>query len=46
MGRLTYELGQMEEKRRRENERDSAKAGKGSFKWAWEMDAMAEERVR
>ncbi|KAG8967151.1 Hsp70 suppressor, GTPase facilitates ribosomal subunit dissociation, partial [Tulasnella sp. 427] len=46
MGRLTYELGQMEEKKRRENERDSGKAGKGSFSWAWEMDALGEERDR
>ncbi|KAG8977971.1 Hsp70 suppressor, GTPase facilitates ribosomal subunit dissociation, partial [Tulasnella sp. 427] len=46
MGRLTYELGQMEEKKRRENERDSNKAGKGSFSWAWEMDALGEERDR
>ncbi|KAG8893187.1 Hsp70 suppressor, GTPase facilitates ribosomal subunit dissociation, partial [Tulasnella sp. 417] len=46
MGRLTYELGQMEEKKRRENERESTKAGKGSFMWAWEMDALGEERDR
>ncbi|KIO21436.1 hypothetical protein M407DRAFT_15813 [Tulasnella calospora MUT 4182] len=46
MGRLTYELGQMEEKKRRENERESNKAGKGSFMWAWEMDALGEERDR
>lgn len=46
MGRLVYELGQMNEKKRRENERESTKVGKGSFQWAWEMDAMSEERDR
>ncbi|KAG8847044.1 Hsp70 suppressor, GTPase facilitates ribosomal subunit dissociation [Tulasnella sp. 330] len=46
MGRLMYDLGQMEERKRRENERESTKAGKGSFMWAWEMDALGEERER
>lgn len=46
MGRLMYDLGQMEERKRRENERESSKAGKGSFSWAWEMDALGEERDR
>ncbi|KAG8906018.1 Hsp70 suppressor, GTPase facilitates ribosomal subunit dissociation [Tulasnella sp. 403] len=46
MGRLLYELGQMEEKRRRENERESTKIGKASFLWAWEMDGLSEERER
>ncbi|CAE6408626.1 unnamed protein product [Rhizoctonia solani] len=46
MGRLLYECGQVEEKRRREHERASEKAGKASFSWAWELDAGAEERER
>ncbi|KAG8964732.1 Hsp70 suppressor, GTPase facilitates ribosomal subunit dissociation [Tulasnella sp. 419] len=46
MGRLLYELGQMEERKRRENERESSKVGKGSFSWAWEMDGLGEERER
>lgn len=46
MGRLSYELGQMEEKKRIANERGSSKIGKASFSWAWEMDALGEERER
>ncbi|KAG9102065.1 Hsp70 suppressor, GTPase facilitates ribosomal subunit dissociation [Ceratobasidium sp. UAMH 11750] len=46
MGRLLYECGQVEEKRRRDHERASEKAGKASFSWAWELDAGAEERER
>ncbi|CAE6466600.1 unnamed protein product [Rhizoctonia solani] len=46
MGRLLYECGQVEEKRRKEHERASEKAGKASFSWAWELDAGAEERER
>ncbi|EJT97710.1 EF Tu GTP binding domain-containing protein [Dacryopinax primogenitus] len=46
MGRLMYELGEMDEKIRRENERGSERAGKASFKWAWALDESAEERER
>jgi elongation factor 1 alpha-like protein len=46
MGRLLYECGQVEEKRRRDHERASEKAGKASFSWAWELDAGTEERER
>lgn len=46
MGRLLYELGKVDERRRVANERASAKAGKSSFSWAWEMDGTAEERER
>jgi elongation factor 1 alpha-like protein len=46
MGRLLYECGQVEEKRRREHERASEKVGKASFSWAWELDAGVEERER
>ena len=46
MGRLLYELGLLDERKRLANERESNKMGKGSFTWAWEMDATAEERSR
>lgn len=46
MGRLLYELGLLEERKRLQNERESNKIGKGSFSWAWEMDGTLEERQR
>ncbi|KAH9938501.1 uncharacterized protein B0H18DRAFT_1205725 [Fomitopsis serialis] len=46
MGRLLYELGRMDEKKRVANERGSSKIGKGSFSWAWELDGTIEERER
>ncbi|KAJ7162534.1 P-loop containing nucleoside triphosphate hydrolase protein [Mycena crocata] len=46
MGRLLYELGRMDERTRTANERNSTKAGKGSFSWAWGLDGTAEERER
>jgi elongation factor 1 alpha-like protein len=46
MGRLLYDLGQLEEKKKVANERASAKMGKGSFGWAWGLDGLAEERER
>ncbi|TDL29764.1 hypothetical protein BD410DRAFT_40053 [Rickenella mellea] len=46
MGRLLYELGRMDEKKRIANERASDKIGKGSFSWAWELDGTNEERER
>ncbi|EJD53639.1 hypothetical protein AURDEDRAFT_52733 [Auricularia subglabra TFB-10046 SS5] len=46
MGRLLYELGKVDERKRAQNERASAKVGKSSFSWAWEMDGTAEERER
>ncbi|KZO92176.1 EF Tu GTP binding domain-containing protein [Calocera viscosa TUFC12733] len=46
MGRLLYELGELDEKSRRDNERGSERAGKASFKWAWALDESAEERER
>lgn len=46
MGRLLYELGRMAEKERQANARASDRIGKGSFAWAWAMDATAEERER
>ncbi|KAI0347453.1 hypothetical protein BDW22DRAFT_1321345 [Trametopsis cervina] len=46
MGRLLYELGRMDEKKRVANERASSKIGKSSFSWAWEFDGTTEERER
>ncbi|KAL6298107.1 EF Tu GTP binding domain-containing protein, partial [Sparassis latifolia] len=46
MGRLLYELGRMDEKKRAANERGSSKMGKSSFSWAWELDGTLEERER
>ncbi|KIJ56595.1 hypothetical protein M422DRAFT_22749 [Sphaerobolus stellatus SS14] len=46
MGRLLYELGRVDEKKRTANERASEKLGKGSFSWAWELDGTVEERNR
>lgn len=46
MGRLLYELGNMDEKTRNANERASNKAGKSSFSWAWGLDGTTEERDR
>ncbi|PCH41328.1 hypothetical protein WOLCODRAFT_137327 [Wolfiporia cocos MD-104 SS10] len=46
MGRLLYELGRVEEKKRMANERGSSKIGKSSFSWAWELDGTTEERER
>lgn len=46
MGRLLYELGEMAEKQRINNERASEKLGKSSFSWAWGLDSLGEERER
>lgn len=46
MGRLLYDLGRVEEKKRLANERGSSKVGKSSFSWAWELDGTIEERER
>ncbi|KAH0839622.1 P-loop containing nucleoside triphosphate hydrolase protein [Lanmaoa asiatica] len=46
MGRLLYELGRVDEKSRHANERESNRAGKSSFSWAWELDGTKEERER
>jgi len=46
MGRLLYELGRLDEKTRKANERASDKIGKSSFSWAWGMDGTIEERER
>jgi elongation factor 1 alpha-like protein len=46
MGRLLYELGRLDEKTKRANERGSSKIGKSSFSWAWGLDGTTEERER
>ena len=46
MGRLLYELGRLDEKTRRANEKGSEKLGKASFSWAWALDGTLEERER
>lgn len=46
MGRLLYELGVLDEKTKRANERGSDKIGKSSFSWAWGLDGTTEERER
>jgi elongation factor 1 alpha-like protein len=46
MGRLLYEVGRVNEKSRHANERESSRAGKSSFSWAWELDGTKEERER
>ncbi|KAG8834576.1 Hsp70 suppressor, GTPase facilitates ribosomal subunit dissociation [Serendipita sp. 399] len=45
-GRLLYELGRIESRKRAQTERASEKSGKGSFSWAWELDSGEEERTR
>jgi len=46
VGRLLYDLGRIEAKKRAQTERASEKSGKSSFTWAWEMDSGEEERNR
>ncbi|KAJ7774210.1 P-loop containing nucleoside triphosphate hydrolase protein [Mycena maculata] len=46
MGRLLYELGRVDDRTRTANERNSTKAGKSSFSWAWGLDGTTEERER
>lgn len=46
MGRLLYELGEMSEREKEKNERGSKRVGKGSFAFAWGLDALGDERDR
>ncbi|GFZ45813.1 Elongation factor 1 alpha-like protein [Saitozyma sp. JCM 24511] len=46
MGRLLYDLGELSEKEKTANERGSKKVGKGSFAFAWGLDALGDERDR
>ncbi|WVF71966.1 hypothetical protein IAT40_006776 [Kwoniella sp. CBS 6097] len=46
MGRLLYDIGELTEKEKTANERGSKKVGKGSFAFAWGLDALGDERDR
>jgi elongation factor 1 alpha-like protein len=46
MGHLLYLLGEVDERLIRKYERESQKAGKGSFMFAWVLDETGEERDR
>lgn len=46
MGRLLHLLGSISDRQQTNNERASAKAGKGSFAYAWALDSSEEERKR
>ncbi|XP_050316410.1 protein HBS1 isoform X2 [Anthonomus grandis grandis] len=46
MGRLLYELGQVNKKTMHKYEQDSKKVGKQSFMYAWVLDETGEERNR
>ena len=46
MGRLLHEMNFVGDREMAKFERDSATAGKGSFKYAWVLDETAEERAR
>lgn len=46
VGRLLFELGAVTEQVMKKYTEESEKAGKGSFKFAWIMDRMKEERER
>lgn len=46
MGKILHELGSLSDKEHTNNERASAKMGKGSFAYAWALDSSQEERER
>ncbi|WVO14086.1 hypothetical protein L204_101714 [Cryptococcus depauperatus] len=46
MGRVLYDIGELSEKEKTANERGSKKIGKGSFAFAWGLDALGDERDR
>ncbi|KAK4699995.1 elongation factor 1 alpha-like protein, partial [Phenoliferia sp. Uapishka_3] len=46
MGRLLHELGVLSDRALQSNQRQSEKIGKGSFAYAWTLDATDEERER
>ncbi|OWZ79975.1 elongation factor 1 alpha-like protein [Cryptococcus neoformans Bt85] len=46
MGRVLYDIGELSEKEKMANERGSKKVGKGSFAFAWGLDALGDERDR
>lgn len=46
MGHVLYATGRVDERTMHKYERDSQKAGKGSFAFAWVLDETGEERER
>lgn len=46
MGHILHDLGVMSDREHQKNVRNSAKAGKGSFAYAWTLDSSEEERAR
>jgi elongation factor 1 alpha-like protein len=46
MGHMLYAVGRVDERTMHKYERDSQKAGKGSFAFAWVLDETGEERER
>ncbi len=46
VGRLLYELGEISEQKIKKFKEESEKLGKGTFEFAWVMDALKEERER
>lgn len=45
MGRMLVELGHVTDREHHQNVRNSSKAGKGSFAYAWSLDSSEEERA-
>ena len=41
MGRMLLAFGEMSDREHQQNERASAKLGKGSFAYAWALDSSA-----
>ena len=46
MGHLLHSLGEVSDRSVEANKRNSEKAGKGSFAYAWALDGGEEERER
>ncbi|CAO1630087.1 unnamed protein product [Parajaminaea phylloscopi] len=46
MGRVLHDVGSLSDREHSSHERASAKIGKGSFAYAWALDASEEERER
>ncbi|KAL9940642.1 hypothetical protein V8E36_000130 [Tilletia maclaganii] len=46
MGKLLHELGRVSDREQSSNERASARIGKGSFAYAWNLDSSEEEHAR
>jgi elongation factor 1 alpha-like protein len=46
MGRILHDTGMLSDREHNTNARASARLGKGSFAYAWALDASEEERER